>query len=562
MVLEAALLVFRHGQRSPYPWPGGDSAAGPSQWTTRPMPSISAWNMTDEAFNNQWLSPHGKLLLNHMGAWFGQYFQDVNSCDDNQVVLVADGSSFRDIQSAQNFAAGFFPASCSAIRAAEVIATTESTFPLLYPLANDHADTGCDGPSEEQLELTYGGDVQALTSAYRPLIDRVGQLIGCCSPTVCAQYGLGRVNCSLSSLPTSFAGHYWRYYNGPLAVAAYFSDAFMLQAVSGLEPYAWGVRATWHPPPPLKSATWHSKQLTCQAAHSCRSPTHLACACQELSQAELTQLYRLHQRVMWLGSSIASARAYASHALAYLLTTLESIKLNATNGGGASLLPPAVGGAPHRPRVLAVFGHDFNLLYLRQLLRVHWVTRSFDFDTATTGSSLALELHRFDHHGPARTDGGTTTSGASADATSWRVIGRLTAASIGQQRNATPLVPPHAPPSIATVLDMPYEQFKSLVLTAINTSCILDPLRTSIVAMQQVQEAVRPTPTTAAEVPPGSVTIPAAAAVGGCMGLLLVGCVCGVLLRMMLVQRTAPRKRMLEMTAVDGPAVSDDQPRV
>ena len=44
--------------------------------------------------------------------------------------------------------------------------------------------------------------------------------------------------------------------------------------------------------------------------------------------------------------------------------------------------------------MLALFAHDFNLLYLRQLLRVHWLTPSYDFDAATPGSVLSLELHR------------------------------------------------------------------------------------------------------------------------------------------------------------------------
>ena len=49
-------------------------------------------------------------------------------------------------------------------------------------------------------------------------------------------------------------------------------------------------------------------------------------------------------------------------------------------------------------------------LYLRQLLRVHWITDSWDVDAASTGSYFTLELHR---PPPAPEDGG-----------GWRVGGR------------------------------------------------------------------------------------------------------------------------------------------
>lgn len=221
-------MVFRHGQRSPYPPPHATSAAGSSPWASRQMPSIAAWNMTPEAFNDQWLTAHGKAQLRHMGQWFSQSL-NVSSCDAHRAMLVADGSSFRDVQSARAFAAGFFPAACSAAQAAQIIVATEDSHPMLHPLANDHANTGCAEPTEKEIELSFGGNVAALTAIMRPEIERVGSLIGCCSPAVCAAHGLGARNCSLIELPTTFSGHYWSYYDGPLSVAAYYSNTFMLQ---------------------------------------------------------------------------------------------------------------------------------------------------------------------------------------------------------------------------------------------------------------------------------------------------------------------------------------------
>lgn len=104
-----------------------------------------------------------------------------------------------------------------------------------------------------------------------------------------------------------------------------------------------------------------------------------------LPSAELSDLYRMHQRMMWFGSTRHSARTYGSHALAYLLATVEQGLLDsaaprvqtgdqparllpglATDVGDAWRRPSTADGAP-LPRVHALFSHDFNLLYLRQV---------------------------------------------------------------------------------------------------------------------------------------------------------------------------------------------------
>lgn len=311
----------------------------------------------------------------------------------------------------------------------------------------------------------------------------------------------------------------------------------MPQALSGLTPFAWG----------------------------------------EVTVSELVRLNRLHQRLMWLGSTLPSARAFASHALAYLLLTLEAKRSDAAERCGSLPRPsaPALatvlaamgdewapgtasGGAAGEsrtfaaPRVLAVFAHDFNLLYLRQLLRVHWVTEPFDMDIATTGSSLLLELHGpgvCEREGDARSDG-------AANASTWRVIGRLTAASIEQQRSARPLIPPHSPPSVATVLDMDYEAFKARVLHAISPTCVREPLRTAVLALQR--EAAGPAR------PDDSRALSPLAMALLCIGTLLLGCTCGLascmpirglLRRLWMGPAPVPQKRFLEMTAaVPGPA--------
>mmetsp|Transcript_24515 Transcript_24515/g.79826 ORF Transcript_24515/g.79826 Transcript_24515/m.79826 type:complete len:284 (-) Transcript_24515:1022-1873(-) len=283
MVVAVAHL-FRHGQRSPYPPPLSESAAGPSIWTSRLSPPAESWNLTASAFDAQHLTPHGAALLRHLGQYLAVDYRYPDPCAAD-VTLIADGTSFRDVQSARAFAGGFFGRrSCSAARAAAIVEATAAAQPLLLPLVSDDVEAGCAGPSEADVLRSFGGDVDALAAAYKPQIDRVGSLLGCCSAEVCDRHGLGRRNCSLSDLPHTFhPGRYYSYFDGALSIAGYYADAWMLQAVSGVEPFAWG----------------------------------------ELTLSELSELYRVHQRVMWLGASLNASRG-AARRLAHALCSSDS----------------------------------------------------------------------------------------------------------------------------------------------------------------------------------------------------------------------------------------------
>ncbi|KAL1507681.1 hypothetical protein AB1Y20_007295 [Prymnesium parvum] len=453
--LVALVALIRHGQRAPYPPPDGDSAADPNKWSPRSFPGPAAWNMSAEAFAAQLLTPRGKQLQLHLGGYFASRLE--GSACDSRVSLIAD-SSVRDVESATHFARGFFPPECAS-RVARLIVANASSDPPLLPVVNDHAFAGCAGPSASEVELSYGGQYDAMVQAYAPQIRRLSALIRCCSPALCASYAASP-NCTLADLPHAYSGVYFDgFYTGPLAVAGYFSNAFMLQVLSDVAPYAWG----------------------------------------EASLDELVELYQVHQRVMWLGAQLNSSRAYGSHTLAYMLASLEQIVSDAPLRGlaDASLRPE---GNASRQLLLALFGHDFNLLYARRLLEVSWVTDSWNFDAAVPGTSLVLELYL---------DGGE-----------WHVVAALLAASVEQQREARPLVAPHEAPPRAVILDEPYARFKRRVLEAIDVECVLEPLRTTVRSM-------------AAATPPaagGWQGVGVDGLVGVVLGALLVGALAGVLL--------------------------------
>ena len=418
--LVATAYVFRHGQRSPYPPPKtANWTEAVRLWRTdgRGFPDMTPafWNMSHEAFVEQQLNGHGKLLLKHMGEHVAQQTAELGDPCSRSVLLIADNST-RDNQSAVAFADGFYPAECVVARKAQIVYANAANG-LPPTTSDDNTEVGCGtGPDEQQAMLDFGESTSALTALYRPQLRRVSELLSCCSPELCALYGhTGGGSCTIDELPYTFNGMYWKgLYEGPLSAAGCFIQAWMLQALSGHE-----------------------------------------IARGELSVSELADLYRVHMRLMWLGSNQNRSQSVGSQQLAYLLASLEQV----VSGS------PIAGAADGSPRTLALFAHDFNLLYLRRLLGVHWLTDSFDFDVATTGAAVSFELHR----------------DASAAPSGFRVRGVLTAATIEQQRAAASLL--ETPPSHAVFLDEPYDAFKARALGGLQPSCVLPRLRPAILAM-------------------------------------------------------------------------------
>eukprot|EP00965_Chrysotila_dentata_P205315 6182885-Pleurochrysis_carterae.AAC.3 len=333
---------------------------------------------------------------------------------DKRIYLISDLYQ-RDIESAQEFVRGY------ALDCSLPLVIANDSDSTIHAIANDGYDPEqCPPPTKADVDLEFGGNTAALTEAYRLEIERIDDLLGCCSRTLCSKFDINGT-CSIADLPYNYTGVNWEgMYSGPLSIAAHFAETFLLQASSGLR-FAWG----------------------------------------KLSFDELRQIARLHEAVMWLGSNRNISVSRGSPMLAYILVTLEQ----AATG-------KRIFGAPHYAStgtLSAVFGHDFNLQYLRRLLDVNWLIDSFALDSASTGAVMRFELTR-------------------SFLGELHVKGELISASLDQQRNAAPLLPPGQPPGVALFLDMPYSQFRQTALNRIEQRCAPQPLRT---ALQSIRKAVQ-----------------------------------------------------------------------
>ena len=382
--LKQVTYFSRHGVRTPYP-PSYGTATDWRNYTDLAPPGAAAYNgMSQEAFETQQLTPHGALLIPLVGAYFREkwanasLFASAGGCD--AIVAFADDST-RDVQTAAGFLEGF---GCGGA----AVHVANASLPVMEPVCSDHYDTGCALATEEQVAGLYGGNVGALTNAYAHLITRVQQVLQMPADAgVCRAAGAAPAawaNCTFYELPYAWTGMYWQgMFVSPLYYAQFFAEAWMFEYCSAVEPFAWGA----------------------------------------LSGAEVAELYEAHIEIMAFGSNHWNARAYGSQGLAYLVGALTQAATGASFGAGMAFAAPS-------DKLVALFVHDTNQLYVRELLGLSWIAHGWEGNAASTGGALVFEL---------LVDDEVLDAAASAGGAQHYVRVSYVVASPRQQREATPL---------------------------------------------------------------------------------------------------------------------------
>ena len=216
------------------------------------------------------------------------------------------------------------------------------------------------------------------------------------------------------------------YFEGPFEVAGSFSELFMMQMLSGVEA-AWG----------------------------------------KLERPQVKALYLVEGRRTWLATRWAGARRWGSQGLAHVLAVFEQRVTGVRLEGVRHPLDALDAG---RDVFVGMFGSRFNLLFYQALLHSNWLARDWDINSAPPGSHIAFELHE------------TVGTSGIANRT---VRGVFTAASIDQMERQMPLAPPADPPGTSVFLRMDWEDFRLLVLGAVDSRCVTFPLRREIERMKE-----------------------------------------------------------------------------
>lgn len=418
--LVQSVIVSRHGIRTPYP-PTNGTVTDFSSYTYKKFPDNSTWMMSYEAFSEQELTPHGEAILPYVGAYYKESLSagglDLSACGN--IVCFADDST-RDIQTAGYWLEGF---GCPNV---EVRIVNSDTYSSMQPVLSDHYFfEECPLATEEQVDGLYGGNVNALTDMYSDEIELVNQILDMANydADICRninpEYDDSQT-CTLFETGYEFTGLYYQgMFTSPFYYAQYFAEAWMLQYLSNLTDWGFGM----------------------------------------LTLSDLTDLNIMHYESLQFGANHWNSLSYSSQQLAYIVASIEQYVSGNSLGGVEQ---------PVDTQLLLLVSHDMNILYLRELLDINWVPFGYSDGIATTAGALIFDLWQ------------------SASDNSFYVKVHYDAASPNQQRDAEVLSVEN-PPSVSDLviplcghLMCPWETFRDIALSAINSNCINEPLKTTV----------------------------------------------------------------------------------
>ena len=299
-------------------------------------------------------------------------------------------------------------------------------------------------PNPNQVLGTIGGDPRAISEANRLAIQRLSDAVDCCRPAVCPDKD-DATGCTLAMQPTSaWTGLFYQFYRGPFWSAASLTEYLQLLYLNNMS---------------------------------------LAGVAPGLGAAQLSELMLLHQSELDVTEDQIATQSFGSDLLAHLLATMQQLLLGRTLPGLAS----------HRGDKLVYYaGHDLNLYFLRNFLRLNWLSSSWNSNEAMPGGMLQFELLSRPAAAAAAAaapraagrrafERAPSSGGAWPAAASYFVKVYFVSASYEQQRTAAELTPAAGPDRVFVTIPQcatgpeascPLEGFRQLVLSSIRAECV------------------------------------------------------------------------------------------
>jgi len=422
---ERVLVVTRHGIRVPFPPLAGLAWEAYSLDPDRDFfTDFSDWGADQVAG----LTVHGQRVIRAMGAYFRSTV--MNNTNGSFTIYSAVDKTKRDIKTAISFFQGAFP---------ETMVTEQDIYGprssdeqeyvrVLLNQGDFSAGPMCPSSAgmQEVIAGEIGGDFAMLSAEQQQNIEQVNDAFECCRPSLCEQQGnlsFGS-KCTLMSLPTKWEGQkfYWEDFTGPVAVAAKLVEYVQLLYLNGMD----------------------YKRVV-----------------PSMSEEQIASLMRLHEESMGIADDYWNSRNAASELFVHMAATMQQ-----------AVRSESVTGLHSRASDSLVYyaAHDINIYLLRRLLRLNWLTSSYNPNQSPPGGMLLLVLY----------------SSADGAKKNYFVKAFFMSQSMQQQRNGSPLSAANPASRVFAIipgcadgpeLSCPFEDFKKLVLKEIKRQCVrlVDP---------------------------------------------------------------------------------------
>ena len=329
--LQFAVVLIRHGVRSPTGKPGRYDQYSSAPWPTWDVPP-------------GYLTPHGFALMKLFGTYDRTFLAAEgliapSGCADAKRISIIADSDERTRETGKALSQGMFPGCDVSVQAG----AEGDPDPLFHPL---HAGLG--SPDRmlalAAVEGSIGGNANNPVEAWRPQLEALDYVLAGCGHTPVTN----AKRTSILDVPvTQGSGDHASELRGPLNLASSIAESLLLE-------YAEGMKS--------KDLGW---------------------GC--VDEGKLGEIMQLHAAEAEISDRpLAIARMNGSNLLAHMLDALEQ---------GAS--GRAVPGAPGKPgdRVLFLVGHDTNIASVAGLLDLHWIIDGRRDDTPP-GGALVFELWR------------------------------------------------------------------------------------------------------------------------------------------------------------------------
>lgn len=425
LVEEQILVITRHGIRVPFP-PLEKvafslySTDSEREWFT----NFSDWGADQVAG----LTDHGREVIRKMGAHFGETL--LKNLSKEFFIYSSVDSTKRDIKTAISFFKGAYPD--VNVTEADMFGpgdADQQTYIRTLLNQGDINTPQCVGSATlpDVIKGETGGDLSALSLEQQENVMEVSDYFSCCQPELCKLKGDLSPSgaCTLMNLRTDWEGQkfYWEDFTGPMTVAAKLMEYVQLVYLNGMD--------------------W--KKLV-----------------PDMTETGLAKLMHLHEESMSLADDYWNAQHSGSELLVHMAATMQQY----ISGTG-------IKGLQSKPSAAFVYyaAHDINIYLIRQLLRLNWMTESFNPNQSPPGGMLFFVLLSAESAGAGK---------------SYYVKAFFMTQSMKQQRESSTLSQDNPASRVFAVipgcahgpeLSCPFEDFKTLVLKEIKRECVqlVDP---------------------------------------------------------------------------------------